>query len=136
MDRIQIKEDFIIDGQKTKIISGAVHYFRIVPEYWEDTLLDLKECYIGEVDFRIFKRNWCKGFASGIKTQLDKGFIELKEEEKFEVSIIDLHPVVKEYVEKNVITNTSHFKRNSNEGYELGIAMGSKYNFMNKKGIE
>ena len=62
--------------------------------------------------------------------------LELKEEEKFEVSIIDLHPVVKEYVEKNVITNTSHFKRNSNEGYELGIAMGSKYNFMNKKGIE
>ena len=105
-------------------------------DYMEDTLLDLKECYIGEVDFRIFKRNWCKGFASGIKTQLDKGFIELKEEEKFEVSIIDLHPVVKEYVEKNVITNTSHFKRNSNEGYELGIAMGSKYNFMNKKGIE
>ena len=105
-------------------------------DYMEDTLLDLKECYIGEVDFRIFKRNWCKGFASGIKTQLDKGFIELKEEEKFEVSIIDRHPVVKEYVEKNVITNTSHFKRNSNEGYELGIAMGSKYNFMNKKGIE
>lgn len=105
-------------------------------DYMEDTLLDLKECYIGEVDFRILKRNWCKGFASGIKTQLDKGFIELKEEEKFEVSIIDLHPVVKEYVEKNVITNTSHFKRNSNEGYELGIAMGSKYNFMNKKGIE
>ena len=42
-NRIQIKEDFIIDGQKTKIISGAVHYFRIVPEYWEDTLLDLKD---------------------------------------------------------------------------------------------
>lgn len=105
-------------------------------DYMEDTLIDLRSCYIGEVDFRIFKRNWCEGFAQGIKTQLDKGFIELKEEEKFEVSIIDLHPVVKEYVEKNVITNTSHFKRNSNEGYELGIAMGSKYNFMNKKGIE
>ncbi|WP_405316812.1 DUF2786 domain-containing protein [Faecalibacillus faecis] len=105
-------------------------------DYMEDTLLDLKECYIGEVDFRIFKRNWCKGFALGIKTQLDKGFIELKEEEKFEVSIIDLHPVVKEYVEKNVKANTSHFKRDNNEGYELGVAMGSKYNFMNKKGIE
>lgn len=105
-------------------------------DYMEDTLIDLRSCYIGEVDFRVFKRNWCEGFAQGIKTQLDKGFIELKEEEKFEVSIIDLHPVVKEYVEKNVITNTSHFKRNSNEGYELGIAMGSKYNFMNKKGIE
>lgn len=105
-------------------------------DYMEDTLIDLRSCYIGEVDFRVFKRNWCEGFASGIKTQLDKGFIELKEEEKFEVSIIDLHPTVKAYVENALISKTSHFKRNSNEGYELGIAMGSKYNFMNKKGIE
>ena len=105
-------------------------------DYMEDTLIDLRSCYIGEVDFRVFKRNWCEGFASGIKTQLNKGFIELKEEEKFEVSIIDLHPTVKAYVENALITKTSHFKRNSNEGYELGIAMGSKYNFMNKKGIE
>lgn len=77
-----------------------------------------------------------EGFAQGIKTQLDKGFIELKEEEKFEVSIIDLPPTVKTYIDNNCKTTTSHFKRNSNEGYELGIAMGSKYNFMNKKGIE
>ncbi len=105
-------------------------------DYMEDTLIDLRSCYIGEVDFRVFKRNWCEGFASGIKTQLDKGFIELKEEEKFEVSIIDLHPTVKAYVENALISKTSHFKRNSNEGYELGIAMGSKYNFMNKKEIE
>lgn len=105
-------------------------------DYMEDTLIDLRSCYIGEVDFRVFKRNWCEGFASGIKTQLDKGLIELKEEEKFEVSIIDLHPTVKAYVENALISKTSHFKRNSNEGYELGIAMGSKYNFMNKKGIE
>ena len=105
-------------------------------DYMEDTLIDLRSCYIGEVDFRVFKRNWCEGFASGIKTQLAKGFIELKEEEKFEVSIIDLHPTVKAYVENALISKTSHFKRNSNEGYELGIAMGSKYNFMNKKGIE
>lgn len=105
-------------------------------DYMEDTLIDLRSCYIGEVDFRVFKRNWCEGFASGIKTQLNKGFIELKEEEKFKVSIIDLHPTVKAYVENALISKTSHFKRNSNEGYELGIAMGSKYNFMNKKGIE
>ncbi len=105
-------------------------------DYMEDTLIDLRSCYIGEVDFRVFKRNWCEGFAQGIKTQLDKGFIELKEEEKFEVSIIDLPPTVKTYIDNNCKTTTSHFKRNSNEGYELGIAMGSKYNFMNKKGIE
>lgn len=105
-------------------------------DYMEDTLIDLRSCYIGEVDFRVFKRNWCEGFALGIKTQLDKGFIELKEEEKFEVSIIDLHPVVKEYVEKNVKANTSHFKRDNNEGYELGVAMGSKYKFSDKRGIK
>ena len=61
-------------------------------DYMEDTLIDLRSCYIGEVDFRVFKRNWCEGFAQGIKTQLDKVFIELKEDEKFEVSIIDLPP--------------------------------------------
>ena len=32
-----------IDGKPTKIASGAMHYFRIVPEYWEDRLLKLKE---------------------------------------------------------------------------------------------
>ena len=41
MGSIEVKKDFYIDGKAVKIISGAVHYFRIVPEYWEDTLLDL-----------------------------------------------------------------------------------------------
>ena len=29
---------------KTKIISGAIHYFRVVPEYWYDRLSKLKAC--------------------------------------------------------------------------------------------
>lgn len=37
------KDGFYFDGKKTKIISGAMHYFRIFPEYWEDRLLKLKE---------------------------------------------------------------------------------------------
>ena len=41
MGTIEIKKDFIINNEKVKILSGAVHYFRIVPEYWEDTLQDL-----------------------------------------------------------------------------------------------
>ena len=32
-----------INNKATKIVSGAMHYFRIVPEYWEDRLLKLKE---------------------------------------------------------------------------------------------
>lgn len=33
-----------IGGKQEKLISGAMHYFRIHPEYWEDRLLKLKEC--------------------------------------------------------------------------------------------
>lgn len=36
------KENFIINGKEEKIISGAMHYFRTVPEYWEDRLLKLR----------------------------------------------------------------------------------------------
>lgn len=38
----EIDENFILNGEPFKIISGAVHYFRIVPEYWEHTLYNLK----------------------------------------------------------------------------------------------
>lgn len=33
-----------INGKATKLVSGAMHYFRIHPKYWEDRLLKLKEC--------------------------------------------------------------------------------------------
>lgn len=44
MARLSIEKDAIkLDGKKTKIVSGAIHYFRVVPEYWQDRLLKLKE---------------------------------------------------------------------------------------------
>lgn len=33
---------YLLDGQPYRIISGAIHYFRVVPEYWKDRLLKLK----------------------------------------------------------------------------------------------
>ncbi|MCD8326293.1 MAG: beta-galactosidase, partial [Lachnospiraceae bacterium] len=41
-NRFEITDDFYLNGEKIKIISGAVHYFRIVPQYWKDRLLKLK----------------------------------------------------------------------------------------------
>jgi len=41
---------FYIDGEKTQIISGAMHYFRIPREYWYDRLLKLKECGFNTVE--------------------------------------------------------------------------------------
>lgn len=40
--KFEIKDDFYLNGEKIKIISGGVHYFRIVPEYWRDRLEKLK----------------------------------------------------------------------------------------------
>ena len=42
MGNFEIKDNFYLDGKPFQIISGAIHYFRIVPEYWKDRLEKLK----------------------------------------------------------------------------------------------
>ena len=42
MQKFEIKDDFYLNGRKIKIISGSIHYFRVVPEYWKDRLEKLK----------------------------------------------------------------------------------------------
>ncbi|GGC97381.1 glycoside hydrolase family 35 protein [Enterococcus wangshanyuanii] len=42
MQTFEIKEDFLLDGKPIKLISGAIHYFRMTPEQWEDSLYNLK----------------------------------------------------------------------------------------------
>lgn len=37
-----IEDQFYLDGKPIKIISGAIHYFRVVPEYWQDRLEKLQ----------------------------------------------------------------------------------------------
>lgn len=45
MKRVYYDDNKIyINEEETKIVSGAMHYFRIHPDYWEDRLLKLKEC--------------------------------------------------------------------------------------------
>ncbi len=43
-------DKFIYDGQPVTLMSGAVHYFRTVPEYWEDRLTKLKACGLNAVE--------------------------------------------------------------------------------------
>lgn len=43
MHQFEIRDEFYLDGKKIKIISGGMHYFRIVPEYWLDRLEKLKK---------------------------------------------------------------------------------------------
>ncbi|WP_027206412.1 glycoside hydrolase family 35 protein [Butyrivibrio fibrisolvens] len=42
MNGIEIKDRFYLDGEEFHLISGAIHYFRVVPQYWEDRLLKLR----------------------------------------------------------------------------------------------
>lgn len=34
--------EFVLSGEKMTILSGSLHYFRVVPEYWEDRLRKMK----------------------------------------------------------------------------------------------
>ena len=35
---LEIRDNFYLNGEPFKIISGAFHYFRTVPEYWQDRI--------------------------------------------------------------------------------------------------
>ncbi len=51
MSRFEIrKEGFFFDNNKITILSGAMHYFRILPDYWEDRLKKLKACGLNTVE--------------------------------------------------------------------------------------
>jgi len=41
---------FMLDDQPIRIVSGSIHYFRVVPEYWKDRLLKLKACGLNTVE--------------------------------------------------------------------------------------
>ncbi|EOL47173.1 glycoside hydrolase family 35 protein [Enterococcus phoeniculicola] len=73
MNSIKVNKEFVINGENTKLVSGAVHYFRLVEEYWEyalDRLVELGcntvETYIpwnyhetneGDFDFHSYGHN-------------------------------------------------------------------------------
>ncbi|OMD41814.1 glycoside hydrolase family 35 protein [Paenibacillus odorifer] len=51
MRKLSISGDhFILDEQPVRLLSGALHYFRIIPEYWQDRLLKLKACGLNTVE--------------------------------------------------------------------------------------
>lgn len=46
----EIRDTFYLDGQAFQILSGSIHYFRIVPEYWRDRLEKLKSMGLNTVE--------------------------------------------------------------------------------------
>ena len=51
MYRFEIENGkFLYNGYEIRIISGSIHYFRVVPEYWRDRLEKLKNCGFNTVE--------------------------------------------------------------------------------------
>ena len=48
--RFEVRDTFYLDGEKFQILSGSIHYFRIVPEYWRDRLMKLKSLGLNTVE--------------------------------------------------------------------------------------
>ena len=44
------KGQFMLEGKPFRILSGSIHYFRVVPEYWRDRLLKLKAMGLNTVE--------------------------------------------------------------------------------------
>ena len=44
------EKDFLLDGKPFRIISGAIHYFRVPMEYWRDRLTKLRACGFNTVE--------------------------------------------------------------------------------------
>ena len=41
---VELKDTFYLDGSPVQIISGSIHYFRVVPEYWRDRQIGRASC--------------------------------------------------------------------------------------------
>lgn len=41
---------FILQGKRLRILSGAMHYFRVVPQYWEDRMDKMKACGLNTLE--------------------------------------------------------------------------------------
>lgn len=41
---------FYLDGKPFRILSGAMHYFRVMPEYWQDRMRKMKACGLNTVE--------------------------------------------------------------------------------------
>lgn len=42
--------EFLLSRKPFRILSGSIHYFRLMPEHWRDRLLKLKACGLNTVE--------------------------------------------------------------------------------------
>ena len=103
------------------VAEGVVYYLNSM-------LKDIQECYVGDVDFRIFKKDYCKGFANGLEQQLEQSLIEMNLHPKYELAVVGVPTVVKEWANKKIKVTKSKSRYVTNEeAYKLGNQHGLEY---------
>lgn len=96
--------------------------------YLNSMLKDIQKCYVGDVDFRIFKKDYCKGFANGLEQQLEQSLIGMNLHPKYELAVVGVPAVVEEWVNKNTTVTKSKSRYETNvEVYKLGNRHGLEY---------
>lgn len=95
--------------------------------YLKNMLLDLKDCYIGLEDFRVFKREYYQGFAQGLKVKLEKAYLEMHLDQKYELAVTEVPAIVQESFKKGLRTINTSYSNFSEDGYNLGKKHGSQY---------
>lgn len=102
--------------------------------YYIDSMLkDIKESYIGDEDFRVYKREYMNGFADGLRNALKKAFLEMDIDKKYELMIVGIPAVVEEYVHKNFNHKKCIITKHSEDGYDLGYKHEKNYDIENKE---
>lgn len=100
--------------------------------YIRNLLIDIKESYVESTDFRIYKRNYIDGFSDGLSLSLQKAFLEMKVDKKYELAIIGVPAIVNEEYELRTNKKRSHFINRTMDGYDLGKKHGVQYDIKDK----
>lgn len=82
MSKFEIKEDFLLNDEPFKILSGAIHYFRVLPEDWYHSLYNLKALGFNTVETYIpWNVHEPKEGQYNFSGQFDiRGFVRIAEE--------------------------------------------------------
>lgn len=111
------------------VAEGLVYYLNTMLE-------DLKNCYIGEVDFRIYRREYLRGFSNGLNEKLKQSLIEMNIDPKYELAVVGVPAVVKEWVDEKVKVRVARCEKEDRGAYELGRKHGYDYDINRKNLIE